>query len=71
MRNVADLLWKYVQRFPAIADGHIRTGEGIEKAWHMARVHTQQAVSLVDEKVSSGRGVVEDWIKKGKWGCNS
>jgi organizing structure protein 2 len=66
MRNVSDLLWKYEQRFPVIADGHIRTREGIEKAWRMARIHTQQAVHVVDEKVSSGREAVEAWVKKGK-----
>ncbi|KAF8860747.1 mitochondrial protein-like protein [Acephala macrosclerotiorum] len=66
MRNVSDLLWKYEQRFPAIADGHIRTREGIEKAWRMARIHTQQAVNIVDDKVSSGREAIEDWVKKGK-----
>lgn len=66
MRNVSDLLWKYEQRFPAIADGHLRTREGIEKAWRMARVHTQQAVNIVDDKVSSGREAVEGWVKKGK-----
>lgn len=66
MRNVSDLLWKYEQRFPAIADGHLRTREGIEKAWRMARVHTQQAVHIVDDKVSASRGAVEDWVKKGK-----
>ncbi|KAH7400048.1 mitochondrial protein-like protein [Cadophora sp. MPI-SDFR-AT-0126] len=65
MRNVSDLLWKYEQRFPAIADGHVRTREGIEKAWRMARIHTQQAVNIVDDKVSGGRAVVEDWVKKG------
>lgn len=66
MRNVSDLLWKYEQRFPAVADGHLRTREGIEKAWRMARIHTKQAVDIVDEKVSSGRGAVEDWVKKGR-----
>ncbi len=66
MRNVSDLLWKYEQRFPAIADGHIRTREGIQKAWHMARIHTQGAVNIVDEKITSGREAVEDWVKKGK-----
>jgi organizing structure protein 2 len=66
MRNVSNLLWKYEQRFPAIADGHIRTREGIEKAWRMARIHTQQAVNIVDDKVSSGREAVEGWVKKGK-----
>jgi len=66
MRNVSDLLWKYEQRFPAVADGHIRTREGVEKAWRMARVHTQQAVNIVDDKVTSGREAVEGWVKKGK-----
>jgi organizing structure protein 2 len=66
MRNVSDLVWKYEQRFPAIADGHIRTREGVEKAWRMARIHTQQAVNVVDDKVSSGREAVEGWVKKGK-----
>jgi organizing structure protein 2 len=66
MRNISELLWKYEQRFPAIADGHIRTREGIEKAWHMAVVHGQGALNIVDEKITSGREVVEDWVKKGK-----
>jgi len=66
MRNVSDLLWKYEKRFPVIADGHIRTREGIEKAWRMARVHTQQAVNIVDDKVGAGREAVEGWVKKGK-----
>ena len=66
MRNIADLVWKYEQRFPAIADGHLRAREGIEKAWWMARVHTKQAVEIVDDKVTSGREAVEGWVKKGK-----
>ncbi|KAH6675720.1 mitochondrial protein-like protein [Halenospora varia] len=66
MRNVSDLVWKYEQRFPAIADGHIRTREGVEKAWRMARIHTQQAVNIVDDKVSAGREAAEGWVKKGK-----
>lgn len=66
MRNVSDLLWKYEQRFPAIADGHLRTREGIEKAWRMTTLHTQQAVHIVDEKVSSSREAVEGWVRKGK-----
>lgn len=66
MRNVSDLLWKYEQKFPVVADTHIRTREGIEKAWRMARIHTQQAVNIVDDKVGSAREAAEDWVKKGK-----
>jgi organizing structure protein 2 len=66
MRNVSDLMWKYEQKSPVIADAHIRTREAIEKTWRMARVHTKQAVSIVDDKVSAGREAAEDWVKKGK-----
>lgn len=66
MRNISDLLWKYEERFPAIADGHIRTRQGIEKAWTMARIHTKQASNIVDEKITSSRETVEGWIKQGK-----
>jgi len=66
MRNVSDLVWKYEQRFPAVADGHLRARAGIEKAWRMAKVHSQQAVSVVDEKVGGVRDAAEGWVKKGK-----
>jgi organizing structure protein 2 len=66
MRNVSDLLWKYEQKSPVISDAHLRTREAIEKTWRMARVHTRQAVSIVDDKVSAGREAAEDWVKKGK-----
>jgi len=66
MRNVSELLWMYEKRFPVIADSHLRTREGIEKAVRMAKIHTQQAVNIVDEKVTEGREAVEGWVKKGK-----
>lgn len=65
MRNISDLIWKYEERFPAIADGHIRTREGIEKAWKMARIHSKQAGNIIDEKLTSGREAVEGWVQKG------
>ena len=66
MRNISNLLWKYEERFPAVADGHIRMREGIEKAWRMAAIHTQLAGTLLDEKITSGRETLESWVQKGK-----
>jgi organizing structure protein 2 len=66
MRNVSELLWKYEQKSPVIADAHIRTRESIDKVWRMARIHTQQAVNIVDDKVSAGREAAEGWVRKGK-----
>ncbi|KAI0446813.1 apolipo protein O-domain-containing protein [Xylaria telfairii] len=66
MGNVADLLWTYEKRFPAIADTHIRTREGIQRAWYMTKLHAQLGKNYVDDKVTDARDVVEDWVKKGK-----
>ncbi|KAI1312407.1 apolipo protein O-domain-containing protein [Xylaria venustula] len=66
MGNVADLLWTYEKRFPAIADAHVQTRESIQRAWHMTKIHAELGKSYVDDKVSDARDVVEDWVKKGK-----
>ena len=66
MRNISELLWKYEEKFPAIADGHLRTRKSIQRAWEMTRVHTQAAVSTVDEKIGESREAIEGWVRKGK-----
>ncbi|KAI9745342.1 MAG: hypothetical protein M1818_001622 [Claussenomyces sp. TS43310] len=66
MRNVSDLLWTYEEKFPVVAEGHLRTRQSIVKAWDMARLHSQLAVNAVDDKVGEAREVVEEWVKKGK-----
>jgi organizing structure protein 2 len=66
MGNVSELIWKYEQKIPALADAHLRTRSSIQKAWYMTRVHTEQAVRIVDEKVGEGREAVEGWVRKGK-----
>ncbi|KAI1004494.1 hypothetical protein K3495_g3716 [Podosphaera aphanis] len=64
MRNVSDLVWKYEQRFPVIANNHIRSREAIEKSWMMARMHSELAVNTVNDRVSAGRSAVENWVRK-------
>ncbi|KAI2618498.1 apolipo protein O-domain-containing protein [Hypoxylon sp. NC1633] len=66
MTNVSDLLWRYERRFPALADAHLRTGQGVRDAWRFARVHVDVGKDYVDAKVSDARDLVEGWVKKGK-----
>ncbi|KAI1162243.1 apolipo protein O-domain-containing protein [Nemania serpens] len=66
MGNVSNLLWTYEKRFPAVADAHVRTREGVQRAWHMTKLHAELGRDYVDDKVSEARDVVEDWVKKGK-----
>ncbi|KAI8962726.1 apolipo protein O-domain-containing protein [Daldinia sp. FL1419] len=66
MTNVSDLLWRYERRFPAVADAHLKTRQGIQDAWRFARVHVDVGKNYVDEKVGDARDLVEGWVKKGK-----
>ncbi|ROT36810.1 hypothetical protein SODALDRAFT_314403 [Sodiomyces alkalinus F11] len=66
MGNVGDLAWKYEQRFPVVAENHIKMREGIERGISFAKVHSELGVRYVDEKVTDARETVESWVKKGK-----
>ncbi|KAL2756377.1 hypothetical protein ACRALDRAFT_2042514 [Sodiomyces alcalophilus JCM 7366] len=66
MGNVADLAWKYEQRFPVVAENHIKIREGIERGISFAKVHSEVGARFVDEKVTDARETVEAWVKKGK-----
>ncbi|RGP81565.1 hypothetical protein FLONG3_297 [Fusarium longipes] len=66
MRNVSDLTWKYEQRFPVVAQSHIRLRESILNSVSFAKAHSQVGVKYVDEKVTDAREAVEGWVQKGK-----
>lgn len=66
MRNVSDLTWKYEQRFPAVAETHLKIRDGLLKGASFAKVHTQLGVRYVDEKVTDARETVEGWVQQGK-----
>ncbi|KAF4123526.1 mitochondrial organizing structure protein 2 [Geosmithia morbida] len=66
MRNVSDLAWEYEKRVPAVADAHIQTREGIEKAISFAKVHKEVGLRLVNDKVTEARETVEGWVRQGK-----
>jgi MICOS complex subunit MIC26 len=66
MHNISDLLWTYEEKFPVLAENHLRTRKGIERSWELARIHKDGAVRIVDEKIVQGREAIEGWVKKGK-----
>lgn len=66
MRNVSDATWKYEQRFPAVAEQHLKIREGMENGFSFAKAHGRVGVQYVDDKVTDAREVVESWVKQGK-----
>lgn len=66
MRNISDLTWKYEQRFPVVAESHIRLRESLSQGVSFAKVHTKLGARYVDDKVTDARETVEGWVQKGK-----
>ncbi|KAL6868420.1 apolipo protein O domain-containing protein [Trichoderma novae-zelandiae] len=66
MRNVSDLAWKYEQKFPAVAESHVKLREGIQRGVQFAKVHKDVGVQYVDDKVTNVRETVEHWVAQGK-----
>lgn len=65
-KNVSDLAWTYEQRFPAVAESHLKARESILKGVSFAKVHREVSARYVDEKVTDAREAVEGWVKQGK-----
>jgi organizing structure protein 2 len=66
MRNISDLTWKYEQRFPVVAESHIRLRKSLLNSVSFAKAHSNLGVRYVDEKVTDAREAVEGWVQKGK-----
>jgi len=65
-RNVADLIWRYEERAPLIAENHLRIRGAAEEGWKQAKIRGEATRKWSDEMVKEGREAVEGWVKKGK-----
>lgn len=65
-RNVGDLVWKYEERFPVVADTHTRVRDGVKNFVQTGIAHSKMGVAMLEEKVGDVRKSVEDWVRKGK-----
>jgi organizing structure protein 2 len=66
MRNVGDLVWSYEEKYPVLADQHLRIKERVTHIWETGKAHTALSVGMVQDKVAGTRENMEDWVKKGR-----
>jgi organizing structure protein 2 len=66
MKNVGDLAWTYEERFPVVADTHIRIKERVQRFVETGKAHSSMGLGMLQDKVADARGNVEDWVKKGR-----
>jgi MICOS complex subunit MIC26 len=64
--NVGQLVWRWEQRFPALADAHTRTQERVGRFVRTGLEHSRQVPDLISEKVGEVREGIEGWVRKGK-----
>jgi MICOS complex subunit MIC26 len=64
-RNTGDLLWRFEQKVPAVADTHLAVRKGIEDGLDWVETGAENAKKSVDQSVSKGKKAVEDLVRKG------
>ena len=65
-RNVGDLVWKYEERYPVLADAHLRTKERVTQFFETGKAHSAMGVGMIQNKVAETRSSMEDWVRKGR-----
>lgn len=66
MKNVGDLAWTYEEKYPVLADTHLRTKERVTRFWETGKAHSAMGVGMLQDKVAETRSNMEDWVKKGR-----
>lgn len=64
-RNTGDLLWRFEQKVPAVAESHLAVRKGIEDGLEWVEKEAENAKKSVDEGVHKGKKAVEDLVRKG------
>ncbi|CAI6338843.1 unnamed protein product [Periconia digitata] len=65
MKNVGDLAWTYEEKYPVLADAHLRTRERVTQFLETGKAHSQMGVGMLQDKVGETRDKMENWVKKG------
>jgi organizing structure protein 2 len=65
-RNVGDLVWTYEEKYPVLADMHLRTRARIAHFIETGKAHAGSTVGMVEGKLHDTKEGLEDWVKKGR-----
>ncbi|KAF2121737.1 apolipo protein O-domain-containing protein [Lophiotrema nucula] len=65
MENVGNLVWKYEEKYPVLADTHLRAKARVQSFWETGKAHTAMSAGMLQDKVGETREKLEDWVKKG------
>ncbi|KAF1956654.1 hypothetical protein CC80DRAFT_593374 [Byssothecium circinans] len=65
MKNVGDLVWTYEEKYPVLADAHLRTKERVTRFLETGKAHSAMGIGMLQDKVGETRDRMENWVRKG------
>ncbi|KAF2033302.1 hypothetical protein EK21DRAFT_58999 [Setomelanomma holmii] len=65
-KNVGDLIWTYEEKYPVLADAHLRTRERITHFIETGKARAGMTAGMVENKLHETRDGLEGWVKKGR-----
>jgi len=65
-KNVGNLLWTYEEKYPVLADAHLRTRERVSQFVETGKAHMGMGLGMVEGKINETKDGLEDWVKKGR-----
>jgi organizing structure protein 2 len=65
-KNVGDLLWTYEEKYPVLADTHLRTKKRITEFIETGKAHAGMGLGMVEDKLHETKDGLEGWVKKGR-----
>lgn len=65
-KNVGDLIWTYEEKYPVLADAHLRTRQRISDFIETGKAHAGMGIGMVEGKLHDTKDGLEDWVRKGR-----
>jgi organizing structure protein 2 len=65
-KNVGDLIWTYEEKYPVLADTHLRARNRIAEFVETGKAHAGMGLGMVEGKLNETKDGLEDWVKKGR-----
>ncbi|OAK95086.1 hypothetical protein IQ06DRAFT_285142 [Phaeosphaeriaceae sp. SRC1lsM3a] len=65
-KNVGDLIWTYEEKYPVLADAHLRTRQSITHFIETGKAHAGMGLGMVEDKLHETKDGLEGWVRKGR-----
>jgi MICOS complex subunit MIC26 len=65
-KNVGQLVWRWEQKWPAVAETHAKTQERLSRFVETGIEHSRMSGQMVAQKVTGVREGLEAWVRKGR-----